>query len=338
MRFRDVQGHDEALGHLRSAATTRPAAAWLLVGPSGIGKRRVADALATRLLCEAVDADDACGTCRHCGRVATGAHPDLLVVGREDDRRDIRVDQIRHLIQWFVLRPLMAARKVAIIDGAQHVNEAGQNALLKTLEEPPGDATIILTADALSPLLPTVRSRCRRLRLDPLPPPVVAAILASQGIDDAAATRLATQAGGSVRRALALADPEREELRTRTLALLADLDRAAAVDLSAFAAALGRGDTSTGLDAAVSWYRDLLRVTIEGPDAPIDNAAARPSIVAAATETAPPTALRLLEVVCDTVDAVGRNANRTLALETMLLELRRLVRRTERAPWTSTSS
>jgi DNA polymerase-3 subunit delta' len=336
--FRDVVGHDEQLAQLRSAVATRPAAAWLLVGPAGVGKRRIANALASRLLCEAVRDDDACGVCRHCLRVAAGSHPDLLVVVRDDDRRDIRVDQIRELIQWFALRPMMAARKVAIVDGAHQVNEAGQNALLKTLEEPPGDAAIILVSETLSRLLPTVRSRCRRLRLDRLPPAAVATVLESHGLDPETARRLAALSRGSVQQALALADAGREELRGRTLAVLAELSGAAAVDLSAFAAALGREDAGAGLDVAVSWYRDLLRLTIAGPDTEIANVEARPALVAAAAATAPETALRLLEVVCDTVDAVGRNANKTLVLETMLLELRRLVRRTEQAPWTTTAS
>jgi DNA polymerase-3 subunit delta' len=335
MTFRNVRGHDETLARLARAVATRPASAWLLVGPAGIGKRRVADALASRLLCEAVRDDDACGACRHCVRVDTGTHPDVLVVVRDEDRRDLRVDQIRALIQWFALRPMMAARKVAIVDGAHDLNEAGQNALLKTLEEPPGDAAIILVADALSRLLPTVRSRCRRLRFDPLPPGVVAAVLAERGIDGETAARLAARSGGSIGRALALADPGLEDLRARTLSLLGDLGRAAAVDLSAFAADLGRGDTAAGLDVVVSWYRDLLRVALGGPETAVANVEARAAIATAAARTAPHTALRLLEVVCDTVEAVGRNANKTLAIETSLLELRRLVRRAERASWTS---
>jgi len=338
MRFRDVLGHDDVLAPLRSAVATHPASAWLLVGPAGVGKRRTAEALASRLLCESVREGDACGECRHCRRVAGGTHPDLLIVARDDDRRDVRIDQIRDLIRWFLLRPMMAERKVAIVDGAHDVNEAGQNALLKTLEEPPGNAAIVLVAESLTRLLPTVRSRCRRVRFDPLPATAVETILTSQGMDPETAARLAANADGSVERALALADPGVQETRAQTLAMLANLGRAAAFELSAFAAGLGRGDTDAGLDVAVSWYRDLLRVTLDGPDTPITNVEAGPQVVAAAAHTAPETALRLLEVVCDTVEAVGRNANKTLALETMLLELRRLVRRPEQAPWTSTAS
>lgn len=338
MRFRDVRGHDEVLRSLEAATETRPASAWLLVGPPGIGKRRVADALATRLLCEAPSGGDACGACRHCVRAQAGTHPDLLVVTRDEDRRDLRVDQIRALIQWFALRPMMAARKVAIVDGAHDANEAGQNALLKTLEEPPGKGVIILVADAVTRLLPTVRSRCRRVRLQPLPPAVVATVLEERGIEAGLAARLASRADGSVGRALALADPALEELRERTVALLAALTRTDAAELSGFAAGLGRGDTTGGLAVVLSWYRDLLRVAVDGPDAPLANADTRAAITAAATTTPPDAALRLLEVVCDTVEAIGRNANKTLALETMLLELRRLARRAERASWTNTAS
>jgi len=335
MRFEDVRGHEHALGQLRAAVATRPASAWLLVGPSGIGKRRVAEALASRLLCEAAAGDDACGHCRHCTRVASGTHPDLHVVTRDDDRRDIRIDQIRSLIGWFALRPMMAARKVALIDGAQDMNEAGQNALLKTLEEPPGDAVIILTSTGLGRLLPTVRSRCRLLRLDPLPTDLVAAILEETGMAEADAARIAPRSGGSVGMALALADPALEAIRARTFEVLAGLPDAIAADLSAFAAEIGRGDTAAGLAAVLSWHRDLLHLAIDGPDAAVANVDHRPALEAAAARRTPATALRLLEVVCDTVDAVDRNANKTLAIETMLLALRRLYRHDEHAPWTS---
>jgi DNA polymerase-3 subunit delta' len=334
--YAHIRGHDQVIARLRSAVTTRPAAAYLLVGPSGVGKRLVADALAAHLLCEAATEDGACGACRHCRRVIAGTHPDLLVVVRDDDRRDLRVDQVRELIQWFVLRPLMAARKVAIVDGAHDMNEAGQNALLKTLEEPPGDAVIILVADGLAQLLPTVRSRCRRVRFDPLPATAVAGVLEQHGIDAPAAARLAARADGSVRRGLDLASADLEALRTRTLEILGDIGHAAAADLSTFAAELGRGDVGGGLDVALSWYRDLVRLVLGDASDPVANVDVRARLVSTAAVTAPDLALRFLEVVCDTVEALGRNANRTLAIETMLLELRRVARRAEQAPWTST--
>src|SRR5262249_61400487 len=102
--------------------------------------------------------------------VAAGTHPDVRVVVREEDRRDIRIEQVRELTRWLSLQPLMASRKVAIVDGAHELNEHGQNALLRTLEEPPVGSHVLLLASAASLLLPTVRSRCQVVRLDRLQP------------------------------------------------------------------------------------------------------------------------------------------------------------------------
>src|SRR5205823_13403059 len=112
--------------------------------------------------CAAPVAGDACQACAHCTRVAAGTHPDLRTVERDAERRDIRIEQVRELARWLALQPLMAHRKVAIIDGAHCLSEPAQNALLKTLEEPPPSAVLLLTAAAAALLLPTVRSRCQR--------------------------------------------------------------------------------------------------------------------------------------------------------------------------------
>jgi DNA polymerase-3 subunit delta' len=327
MRFRDVRGHDAVVSRLRTSVGSRPASAYLLHGPAGIGKRRVADALAARLLCDAPEGEDTCATCAQCTRVRAGTHPDLNVVTRDEDRRDIRIEQIRELTRGLTLRPMMARRRVALIDGAHELNEAAQNAILKTLEEPPGDTVIVLVATGLARLLPTVRSRCQQIRLDPLPTAVVAEALEAAGHDAETARRLAARAGGSIGRAVVLADDALEAVRSRTIDVLAALPDVPAVDLSAYAAELARGAVDAGLETAVSWHHDLLRCSLGADDQGLANVDFEARIRAAAERLDPATALRQLEVVCDTVTAIGRNANKTLAIEVMLLDLRRLARR-----------
>ena len=325
MTFGALVGHDRAVRLLRGAAASgRPAHAYLVSGASGLGKRTLAGAFTASLLCDAPVDGEPCGRCAQCTRVASGTHPDVLVVRREAERRDIRTEQARELTRWFVLRPLMAARKVAIVEDAECLNEHGQNALLKTLEEPPGASVLVLLASEESLLLPTVRSRCQRIRLEPLSPDSIERILADRGVAADVHATVVPRAEGSPGRALALAAEPNDEARRRMLAQLAALDRASAADLSATAQALGRDDVGVALETAVSWYRDVLDVAAGGPEAPVRNVELAAPVRAAARRAGVERTLRALETVCDTIRAIDRNANRTLALETMLLALRRV--------------
>lgn len=339
MRFADVVGHGAVIARLaRVAADDRPAAAYLFTGPVGVGKRMLADAFTARLLCAEPAGEDACGACAQCVRLAAGTHPDVRVVVRDEDRRDIRTEQARELTRWLGLRPLMASRKVALLDGAECLNEHGQNALLKTLEEPPGAAVLLLVATRASLLLPTVRSRCQHVRLEPLPADAIARLLADRGVPSDQTAVLAARAAGSPGRALGLVDDPDAGVRTLVLERLARLPQLTAADCSAVAQKLGKESSDPALETVVAWYRDLLGLTLGETKAPLRNPDARDALATAAARTTAPTVLRQLEVVCDTVDAIGRNANRVLALETMLLDLRRLERSPVRdAAWTTTS-
>jgi len=340
VKLADVLGHETAVAELgRVIAADRVPAALLLLGPAGIGKRTLADALAARLLCEA-GTDDACGVCSQCTRVAVGTHPDLRVVVRDADRKDVRTEQIRELTRWLSLTPLMAGRKVGIVDGAHEVNEHGQNALLKTLEEPPGSTVLLLTASAPSLLLPTVRSRCRQVRLDPLPVALVRRIIETRSIEAAESEVLASLAEGSPGRALALAGPDERQARQSVLETLPALRTLDAAEISKRAQELARGAGDTGLAVMLSWYRDVLGAALLGPDAQLRLPGHAADVRTAAGRLDAAAVLRQLEAVCDTIRDIERNANRTLAIETLLLWLRQLERgdpavRTNPAPWTN---
>jgi DNA polymerase-3 subunit delta' len=325
MTFREVVGHARVVRRLAAAARQGTAHAYLLCGPEGIGKRAVADAFATLLVCDA-GADDACGTCRHCTLMHARTHPDACVVTREDERRDIRIEQARSLVRWLTLRPMLAARKVAVVDGAHLLNEHGQNALLKTLEEPPGASVVVLVATRPSQLLPTVRSRCQAVQLDPLSRDEIEGALAARGVAGDTAALAAAQAGGSLGRALALAGEEHTALRRRVLDVVATLGDRGAHELSALAQEIGRGAFEPALDVVLAWYRDLLAHACGAADLGARNPDLRRALATAAVRTDPETVLRQLALLCDTVDALDRNANRVLAIETMLLALRRLER------------
>src|SRR5262249_21383142 len=162
-RFADIRGHESTRAMLCAAATDdRLPHAWLFAGPDGVGKCMVATALAAWLHCETRGAD-ACGACASCRQIAAGSHPDVLLVRVAPGKKEIGVDRAREVKRFTQLQPVRGRVKVAIIDDAHMLTVAAQNALLKTLEEPPERSLLIVIAHNADALLPTVRSRCQRV-------------------------------------------------------------------------------------------------------------------------------------------------------------------------------
>jgi DNA polymerase III subunit delta' len=190
--------------------------AWLLTGPEGVGKATLAFRFARRLLA-GVPAEPSLAlpeTHPVFRRVAAGGHADLLTVERAWDekkkklRGEIVVDDVRRVAEFLHLTPAEGGWRVVIVDGAEEMNRNGANALLKVLEEPPPRALLLLVCSAAGRLLPTIRSRCRRLRLGPLDDAAMETLLARYlpQADAEQRGRLVTLAEGSIGRALALAE------------------------------------------------------------------------------------------------------------------------------------
>lgn len=179
--------HADAWARLseRVRAETLPHAL-LLAGLPGLGKRRLATSLAVALLCERrTDSASACGECRSCRLVAQSAHPDFFMVEPEEERKQIRIDQMRALIERLSLRSQYGRYRIGLIAPADRMNTAAANALLKTLEEPPSGAVLLLTAARPARLPATVRSRCQQLALQPPSAPVAQEWLRAQGVSGA---------------------------------------------------------------------------------------------------------------------------------------------------------
>lgn len=208
MPFSEVVGHARPLGLLsRSVARGTLPPSLLLTGPAGIGKRSVAVAVAQALNCLAPVRDgalpfDACGRCSPCRRIAKGAHPDFLLL-EPGDSGNIKIDPVREALEATAYLPFEARVRVVVIDDAEQVLPEAQNALLKSLEEPPRATVFVLVTSQPETLLPTIRSRCSRVRFGRLAAGDVAGLLIHrQKMDPAEAHAAAAVAEGSPGRAL----------------------------------------------------------------------------------------------------------------------------------------
>jgi DNA polymerase III subunit delta' len=270
-------GHEDAEATMLDALRTgRMHHAWLITGPEGVGKATLAYRFARRLLAGrsiddtlALDPTDPVFR-----RVAAASHADLLTVERAYDEKrkrmktQIAVDDIRRINGFMSLTPAEGGWRVVVVDGAEELNQNSANALLKVLEEPPPRAILVLVCSAAGRLLPTIRSRCRRLRLSPLADETVARLLAGYlpelGADERG--RLVTLAEGSPGRALTLADDEGLAVAAMVDKLLADMPDIPLSRGYEIADALGRGETgfSTFMDLMRAGLAAAVRETVRG--------------------------------------------------------------------------
>lgn len=317
MPYGEIFGQESCLTLLRrSLATGKTAHAYLFEGVEGCGKRKTALAFIEALFC---GREEGCGSCPSCRKIAALQHPDLHLI--EPDGDFIKIDQVRQLQRELSLRPFEAPRKGCIIDGADRLNPAAGNALLKTLEEPPGSALIILVTANAGAVLPTILSRCQRLHFPALPQQTVEEFLVKTGCAPDTARIAASLAGGSLKKAIEIGAEEALADRKKLLERIASLSTREIGALFAAAEELAsdKGKALETLDLLTAYLRDIL--LLQGGSREVVNGDLIPLIERNAARFSPEQVMERIGHVFEARHALRRNVNPRLALEVLFMRL-----------------
>ena len=261
LAFQDILGHDTIKQHFQKAIELHKVShAYILAGEAGMGRKSLAHAFALTLLCERGKSQP-CMNCHACKQVLSGNHPDLIRVTHEKAAIGV-VDDIREQINdTIMIRPYSSYYKIYIVDEAEKMTIQAQNALLKTIEEPPSYAVIILLTTNGDLFLPTILSRCVQLKLKPLQDSVIKKYLEEAlGISENEAQLYAAFARGNLGKAIKLCDSEEfKDMYRRLLAMLRNVKNMDISELLDFIKRLKEEmNIYECLDFMQVWYRDAL--------------------------------------------------------------------------------
>jgi DNA polymerase-3 subunit delta' len=334
-----VVGQDDVVRMLSAAARgERLAHAYLFAGPAHVGKTLTALQFAQALNC--TGDEPPCGRCRQCERIASGNHADVEIVGvggmcddatdnhATDNSRDIRVCQVRRTERVISRAPFEGRYRVIIIDPADKMRDVSQNAILKTLEEPPANVVIILVTDREEMLLPTIRSRARRIEFTGVARGVIEQTLRTRwDAEPPHAAELAGLSGGRI--GWAILALRNEETLTRHRAQIDRAQELAGAPLAerfAFASEIGgkytkdREGVQATLAAWQDWWRDLL-VVAAGREQEATHRDRLDSLRPLAAQCGVAPAARALRAISDARQQLDENGSPVLVLETMMLAL-----------------
>lgn len=261
--FKGILGLKSIKEHLQKAVEDgHPNHAYIFCGEEGTGRKSVAECFAAALCCD-LDSpgQKPCGKCMACMQAASKTHPDIIHVTHEKSR--IGVDDIRNsVLQDISIKPFSSRYKIYIIDEAERMTEQAQNALLKTLEEPPAYAVIILITTNTGAFLQTILSRCVTLQFKPLDNKLIADyLMKKEKLPDYFAKLCAAFSGGSLGQALKFAKNDSfEKIKNECLAFLREVDSITTSDVFDMVTSLGnkKADINVYLDLMHLWFRDIL--------------------------------------------------------------------------------
>lgn len=260
--FKDVVGHKDIINYIRNAVTENKVShAYILNGERGSGKKMLANLFATTLLCEE-QGPDPCNVCHSCHQAESGNHPDIIRVTHEKPNT-ISVDDIRRQVNEDIqIKPYQGPYKIYIIAEADLMTVQAQNALLKTIEEPPAYAVIFLLTENAEALLPTITSRCVMLKLRNIKDTLIRKyLMETMHVPDYKADMCTAFAQGNMGRAIMLASSDHfNEIREEAVQLLKYINE---MDISEVTKAIKKIgtyklDINDYLDIIMIWYRDVL--------------------------------------------------------------------------------
>jgi DNA polymerase-3 subunit delta' len=324
----DMIGHEWAVQLLmRNVATGKVRHAYLFAGPEGVGKRTLAVRFAQALCCEAPpSAGEPCARCRACRLIADQMHPDLHVVSSEAPGAALRVDQVRELQRMLALAPYEARWRIALMLRFHEATPSASNALLKTLEEPSDRVVLLLTARTVEELLPTIVSRCEILRLRCMSSAELESALKHRGEENDQAELLAAVSAGRPGWALRFSqDPEWLHLREQLLDDLVSLLSMSKAERFVHAESLAKDRESLNrvLETWLAWWRDAAFSSLK-TDASLSNPDRVDDLERIRSKVGTGELLHALKATERTLEALSRNANPRLALETLMLDFPRM--------------
>ncbi len=324
--FHDILGHEQIIFHLQSAVQSgKVSHAYIFNGPEGSGKRMLAEAFATLLLCESPENGEPCMECRSCRQAVSHNHPDILYVTHE--KAGIAVDDVRQQVGDTVdIRPYDSPYKVYIVDEAEKMNPQAQNALLKTLEEPPEYVVLLLLTTNADLFLPTILSRCVRLDIKAVSDDRIRTHLTTSfDLSEREVGLCVAFAQGNVGRAIAMATSEAlGDIRAHMLRLVASLSGMPSFEIGQELQFLEerKEEMPLFLDLLLLFFRDVLLYKSTGGE---EGLAFREQtfLIRQITERSSYAGLnRIFKAIDNACTRVRMNVNASLTLELLLYEIK----------------